>query len=272
MRIVALTNTVPAYRVATLACLATAFPGMFVLTSGGRSAGKLAEDRAATGVHEISLRSVVIRREPVHPGGFKQRYEHHVPYDVICRLFALRPAVMLASELGARTLQAMIYRLLVRSSRIIVHADLSEDTERAFGPARAVLRRFLLARADLVVVNGQSGARYVSKLGVRQDRIVVIPYATDTAFLTAPPRAIPNRPARALLYVGQLIERKGVMPLLDGLVRWCERHPADRIRVHADRGWTAAFVDLERQPTRESDALDSGRRSLRRAPGSLSRR
>jgi len=230
MRVVLLTNVVSAYRAATLACLATAFPGMCVLTSAGRLAQNLAGDRAVEGVRSISLRTVVIRRRLAHPDGFTQQYDIQVPYDVICTLFALRPAVMLASELGARTLQAMVYRLLFRSSRIIIHADLSEDTERAFGRARAGLRRFLLARADLVVVNGQSGARYVLKAGGRQDRIVVVPYATDSAFLTAMPRAVPDRPARALLYVGRLIESKGVLALLECLVRWCEGHPADQIQ------------------------------------------
>ena len=202
---------------------------MVVLTSAGREAAARAADRVGRGVREIALKTVVVRREPAHPDGFSQRYDIHVSYDVIGKLLSLRPAVMLASELGARTLQAMIYRLLFRSSRIIIHADLSEDTEKLFGRARSVLRRFLLARADLVVVNGQSGARYVQGLGVRPDRIVAIPYATDTEFLAATPRAVPKGPARALLTVGQLIERKGVLPLVAGLVRWCERHPADRI-------------------------------------------
>jgi hypothetical protein len=88
----------------------------------------------------------------------------------------------------------------------------------------------LLARADLVVVNGQSGARYVLASGGRPDRIVVIPYATDQLFLDAVPRDTPERPARALLYVGRLVEAKGLQALLAALVRWCERHPAEQIR------------------------------------------
>ena len=230
-RVVLLTNTIPAYRAATLARLAAAFPGLCVLTSSAPSPQAPAPVRGLEAVQQISLRTIVMRREIDHPGGFTQPHDVQVPYDVIGKLLALRPDVMLASELGARTLQALIYRLIFRSSRIIVHADLSEDSERAFGGARAWLRRFLLARADLVVVNGQSGARYVLASGGRPDRIVVIPYATDQAFLDAVPRDTPKRPARALLYVGRLIESKGLAALLAALVRWCERHPAERIQL-----------------------------------------
>jgi hypothetical protein len=230
MRVVALTNTLPAYRAATLARLAKAFPGFCVLTSSARSPQELAADRGVEATRQISLRTIVIRREIEHPGGFTQPFDVQVPYDVICKLLALRPTVMLASELGARTFQALIYRLIFRSSRIIMHADLSEDSERAFGRVRAWLRRFLLARADLVVVNGQSGARYVLESGGRHDKIVVIPYATDQTFLDAVPRATPDRPARALLYVGRLIESKGLLALLEALVRWCDRHPATQIQ------------------------------------------
>jgi len=81
------------------------------------------------------------------------------------------------------------------------------------------------------VVNGQSGARYVLATGARPDRITVIPYATDQLFLDAAPRDTPERPARSLLVVGQLIERKGLEALLAALGRWCERHPAERIQL-----------------------------------------
>jgi glycosyltransferase involved in cell wall biosynthesis len=231
MRVVLLTNIVPAYWATTVAGLAIKFPGMCVLRSTARLGQNRAEDRMVDGVRQVSLKTVVVRRQLVHPDGFKWQFDVQVPYDVIAKLFALRPAVMIAAELGARTLQAMIYRLVVRSSRIIIHADLSEDSERAFGRVRSALRRFLLARADLVVVNGQSGARYVLKVGGRPNRIVVIPYATDDIFLAAPPRASLDGPARALLYVGQLIERKGLLNFLECLARWCERYPAERVQL-----------------------------------------
>jgi glycosyltransferase involved in cell wall biosynthesis len=230
-RVVVLTNTVPPYRAATLVCLAKAFPGLCILTSSARSPQALGADARAEAVPQISLRTLVIRREVEHPGGFTQPYDVQLPYDVLGKLLALRPDVMLASELGARSFQASIHRGIFRASRIILHADLSEDSERPFRGTRAWLRRLLLVHADLVVVNGQSGARYVLASGARADRIVVIPYATDRVFLDAAPRAAPVRPARSLLYVGRLIESKGILPWLEVLVRWCERHASESVEL-----------------------------------------
>jgi glycosyltransferase involved in cell wall biosynthesis len=111
---------------------------------------------------------------------------------------------------------------------------LSERTERGRGIMRSLIRPWLLARADGVLVNGASGARYVARLGVSNDRISIAPYSVDaSAFQSA---AAPRRfdQTQPLLFVGQLVERKGLLPFVAGLNRWAARHPH-----HAVELWVA---------------------------------
>lgn len=77
------------------------------------------------------------------------------------------------------------------------------------------------------MVNGESGARYVKRFGAADDRIIHVPYATDTNIFSSSPerRDGASRHGRRLLYVGQLIERKGLAPFTSVLSRWAADHP-----------------------------------------------
>jgi len=160
-----------------------------------------------------------------HPSGYSEPWFIHLPWDTVPRLIALNPAVVISAELGARTMQAAIFRWFYRDSRFIVYADLCERTEVGRGWITRAFRRFLLKQADMVIVNGGSGRRYIESLGVRADKIVHLPYATDTATFG---RTAPRKPvgfASRLIHVGQLIERKGVIPFVHILFEWATSNP-----------------------------------------------
>jgi len=178
-------------------------------------------------------RSLTLEQSKRHPHGFTERQIVHVPYDTIPRLRRTRPDVVLSSELGLRTAQAAAW-CAASGTPLAVFAGFSEWSEkgRDRDRARRALRRALLARAEVIFVPGRSGARYVHALGARPERVMVAPFHST---VTAPtPVARPGRDAdggRRLLMVGQLIERKGVVPLVEGLVRWGRRHPGEQVSL-----------------------------------------
>jgi glycosyltransferase involved in cell wall biosynthesis len=165
-----------------------------------------------------------------HPSGFKEELSLHFPIDTIPQLIQFHPDVIVSVEMGFRTLQAVIYRLFSPRTRLIFWEAISEHTEKGRGFFRLQLRRFLIRFADAVWVNGASGERYILKLGVDQHKIVHVPYTIDSQPFVNQKPSVANQVLRLLL-VGQLVERKGILPFLSALRPWAELHPEQNLEI-----------------------------------------
>jgi glycosyltransferase involved in cell wall biosynthesis len=156
---------------------------------------------------------------------FSETISRHIPYDTLGILLRDRPDVVISAQLGFRSLQSAFYRRLCRQSRLIIWTALSEETERGLDSARIFLRKRLLRCADAVLANGESAKRYLSALGVPREKMFLLPYCAEIApFLELP---LEREPAitRRLLYVGQLVSRKGLGPFLSVLSEWMRKRP-----------------------------------------------
>jgi len=162
-----------------------------------------------------SLRFPITHR---HPLGFSDRSTLIVPCSTRADLKRLRPDVVISVEVGARTLQAALARALGARFKLIVQVRESEHTARARGAWRRRLRRWLLPRLDGVFVNGASGARHVLGCGVDPARVGVVPSGTDTEVFGQAARSFVPHDELRLLYVGQLIPRKGLVPFAEQLL------------------------------------------------------
>ena len=224
LRVALLTNFIPPYRLSLLEALQSRVGQLrvFVSTPVEKNRPWLA---SWGNLDVVVQRTVTLRGLWTDPSGFREQTLVHLPFDTVRQLWRFRPDVVVSGELGLRTFLAALYRWLRPRTRLVIWATLSERTERRRGLMRSLLRPWLLAQADEVLVNGGSGARYVTALGVSSDRIRVVPYSVDAkAFrgAEAPRRFDKTQP---LLFVGQLIERKGLLSFVDGLNRWAARHP-----------------------------------------------
>ncbi len=164
-----------------------------------------------------------------HPHKFTEAVTIHFPFDTIPQLFHFNPDVIVSCEMGLRTLQAATYNRFSPQSSLIVWATVSEVTEQGRGPLRRRLRKWILRGAEAVVVNGQSGGRYVQGFGVESDRLFSVPYTTDLDPFLELPSARPVETRHRLLYSGALSERKGLPEFLVHLRDWAERHPDRRL-------------------------------------------
>jgi len=170
-------------------------------------------------------KTITIRRPWRHTAGFSDTVHVHLPLDTVTQLRRLRPDVVVTGEFGLRTILAVIYARLVRRTPLILCATLSERTEHGRGWLRYLLRKWLVRIPDALITNGASGRRYLNRLGARNETIREIPY---TCPMDTTPDGAEHRTAddaHRLLYVGQLIERKGLVPLLEALSRWAGDHP-----------------------------------------------
>lgn len=152
-----------------------------------------------------------------HPLGFVDKGALLVPYSTIADLRSLRPDVVISVEVGARTLQAAMLRKLSARFRLIVQVRESQNTAQSRGALRHFIRRTLLPKVDDVFVNGRSGLEHVMACGVDRDQITVVPSGTDTHLFGAPLRREASDDWLRLLYVGQLIPRKGLIPFAQAL-------------------------------------------------------
>ncbi len=226
MRLALLTNQIPPYRVATFVALRRKVEQLTVILSENRIASGL--ENADIPVHVApSLRIPSVRR---HDNGYFERYEIHVPVGIVGALRRARPDCVFAAELGLRTVGAVVYRL-VSGTPLVVHADLSEHTERGRGRLRPLLRRLLLSQVDGVMVNGRSGADYIRSLGVPDRLISMLPYATDVERFGPVQRLSATDNTLRLLYVGRLIELKGLEPWIEALGRALANYPDRRVRL-----------------------------------------
>ncbi len=156
---------------------------------------------------------------------FEDQLYVHFPYDTARRLRELQPDIVMSLELGARSLGA-VRHCLRHDAKSVLCTYMSEHTEKGRGWARNHLRRWLMRRADALTYNGQSCKRYLQSGGVPEQRLYHLPYAADDRTIyTGPVKRNDQQTRRKLLCVGQLTQRKGVIPMLRQLSTYCRRHP-----------------------------------------------
>ncbi len=176
------------------------------------------------GLNVTLQKTWTLKRTWRHPHGFADTVYVHVPYDTLWVLGEYQPDVVISAEMGLRTLQAVLYRKFHPKSRLILWALYSEASEQGRGKLRDRLREWIAPQADAVIVNGQSGARYIHRFGIPDEKIFFAPYTTDISLFTALSLTKSPEQSHRLLYVGQLVERKGLLPFMTILGQWCETH------------------------------------------------
>jgi glycosyltransferase involved in cell wall biosynthesis len=247
-RVALLVNFIPPYRISVFRALRAEVRELQVLISTPVEANRpwLAE---WADLPVVVQRSVSVRKRWKRPGGFRDESFVHVPYDTIAQLRRFQPDVILSGELGVRSWLAAAYKQLHPDVRLLLWATVSERTEQRRGFAREQLRPALLRQADGVLVNGASGARYITAQGIPPVRVTRVPQTADVAAFSAMPVERPDAETISLVYAGLLIPRKGILEFLRLLAAWAERHPHRRIEFHlAGDGPQRAALDAVPRP------------------------
>ncbi len=228
MRVALITNFIPPYRTAFYRELEQRCSAFKVFLSAVTEPGRAWPPNWGKLPVQVQ-RTLSFRSLWKHPHKFTEAVTIHFPYDTIPQLFHFNPDVIVSCEMGLRTLQAVTYNRFFPQSSLIVWATVSEVTEQGRGRLRHGLRKRILRAAEVVVVNGQSGRRYIQTFGVESDRLFAVPYTTDLDPFLALPAARTTEFRHRLLYSGALSERKGLPEFLVHLRNWAERHPGRRI-------------------------------------------
>src|SRR5579875_1695174 len=173
-----------------------------------------------SGLDVVLQRTITLPGKWRHPQGFIEPILIHLPVDTFQQLRRFRPDVVISNEMGFRTLMAVLYRKTHSQSRLIVWCEMGEASEQGRGRLRNLVRKQLPKYADAFVTLGASGKRFLSGIGARPDQIFCIPFTADVSRFAG--NGLERSPQQAfrLLYSGQLVERKGLLPFLNELSRW----------------------------------------------------
>ncbi len=159
-----------------------------------------------------------------HPHGFKERSYFHIPIDTYFLLQKNKPDIIISVEFGFRTFFSIIYKLFHPNCQLIIWAAISSITEMGRSNIRTSIRVLFLKFCDAVFVNGKSGRQYITSLGFPNELIFNSPYSTDIRLFKDIKFSREDQNAHRLLYLGQLIERKGLSILIKELCSWLKKN------------------------------------------------
>jgi glycosyltransferase involved in cell wall biosynthesis len=232
-RVVFLTHYIPLYQVRVLQSIAQRVRDFHVLVSTPIEPNR---DFAAdwSGLNVAVQDTWTMRRQWKHRGDaeFSDSLYIHIPYDTTRRLRSLKPDIVMSLELGARSIGAARYCYRFPESKLILCTYMSQRTEECRGWLRHQVRRRLLKHADAITYNGPSCLEYLKGYQVPNDRLFHLPYAADdrTAY-NGPVHRDDSETRHRFLVIGQLSDRKGVMPLMQQIERYASEHSHQKIEL-----------------------------------------
>jgi glycosyltransferase involved in cell wall biosynthesis len=211
-KVALLINMISPARISLYSCLAEAFE--FLILYGGternRDSWRGFDNAlpAATVTRAWGWQIPFSRRQKGR--AFDEQYLHVNP-GYLWLLFKSNPDVVVTSEMGARTLFALIYGTFFRKPVWVWWGGTVYTESKKAGLLKRALRSILARWTQHWISYGKSSTEYLLTLGISRRQILEIQNTADERyFQTAAQPHFELRPRPVLLYVGQFIGRKGV--------------------------------------------------------------
>jgi glycosyltransferase involved in cell wall biosynthesis len=220
-KLAVLTNVIAPYRVPILGYLADAFDTL-ILHGGAEPNRTWKVELPRTLKSRRVFTFQIPLRKKTGTFGISDTTYLHLNIGLVWWLFRFRPDVILSSEMGLRTVIAVIYGKLA-GIPVWVWWGGTLHSERNVSVARKCFRRVLVRWIGRWLSYGATTTEYLESIGVPRMQISQIQNCVPQEIF----QAVPARPSNLLkstrrpliLSVGQLIPRKG----LDKLIEACGR-------------------------------------------------
>jgi len=217
-KVALLVNFVAPYRAPVYSHLASMFD-LTILTGaieGNRGSWKELNIEGARVRRVVGWQLSLTKRD--HGKAFDHWFLHLEP-GYVTELIRERPDAVISAEMGFRTLVALTYGWCFGKPAWVWWGGTSH-TERNVGKLRKLLRRLVACWAKHWISYGQTSTDYLLTLGIPRERILQIGNCVDESWYnTNAAPALNIWPKPVLLYVGQLIARKGIPGFLRAAAR-----------------------------------------------------
>ena len=180
-----------------------------------------------------------------YQGGILSKLKHHpwqyglLPFFFLGELFALirllriyRFHLIHAHWLIPQGLTALLARLFIKSAPPLLCTSHGGDLFALQGNINKIVKRFIVSNSTAVTVVSHAMRNEVIKLNGNHDKVSVIPMGVDLRNRFIPPETRTNN--GSLLFVGRLVEKKGLRYLLGALPLILKRHPKVCLRIAGD--------------------------------------
>jgi glycosyltransferase involved in cell wall biosynthesis len=215
-----LTNIIAPYRIPLFSFLADQFD--LLILHGGKEANR----DSWSNLEEALSKAKVVRgwgwqlrlAKKVKREVFDEKFIHITP-GLVWHLLLFRPDAVISNEMGFRSVLALAYGALFRKP-VWIWWEGTLHSERNVNLLRRLIRKAFVFSVDHWISFGKTSTEHLLHLGIKRDRILQLQNAVDEArFKTPAEPAWAIQPRPVVLYVGQLIERKGVKLLLDAAAK-----------------------------------------------------
>lgn len=217
LKVAIATNTLAPYRIPIYLGLARVFE-LAVFTSGVETNramwGDLTSSLLRAGIPVRRTWGLTVRA----PYRGDQRFFHFNP-GYFLDLVRCKPAAVISNELGFRSLLSLIYGRLF-DTPVWIWWGGTRHTEARRLRLKRRFRAFVARYVPRWISYGETSTEYLLDLGVPRHRILQVQNCVDeTLFQATATAACALEPKPVLLYVGQMIGRKGLSLMLEACAR-----------------------------------------------------
>ncbi len=180
-----------------------------------------------------------------YQGGILSKLKHYpwqhalLPFFFLGELFALirllrkyKFNLIHAHWLIPQGLVALLARLFIKFAPPLLCTSHGSDLFALQGNINKMMKRYIVSNSTAVTVVSNAMRKEVVKLSVGHEKIYVTPMGVDLQNLFIPPETRKN--SGALLFVGRLVEKKGLRYLIDAIPLILKRHSKVCLRIAGD--------------------------------------
>jgi glycosyltransferase involved in cell wall biosynthesis len=228
-KVILLTETISPYRIPVFNEIARSFEGEFLVLFFGESEKrrqwKIYKDKI--NFHYEVLPNILFQKQGLTP--------YFLNFTIFYKLLKYSPKVIIVSGYSQpSSFLAILYAKLFKK-QLILWCESNKDDQRYKHSFKEVYKRWFIRNCAGYIVPGQASFEYLLSLGAPRERICRAPNAVDNDYFSRLAdqqrksreqfKQSKGYPKKVVLYVGRLVDQKGILDLLKVFQNICGNQP-----------------------------------------------